>query len=104
MWYNSTMALATVVFKEPTSVIIKGKTKIARVISIPNDKAVTLWWVQEGGKKPVNRAQAAYISRVRRIYLDRTFAPVEYLEKYPVTSDQQREKTPRSWHQRYDNY
>lgn len=66
MFYNRTMAL--IVFKD------------GQALYAPADKAEHIWRCLEGKESPHTSAQCRYISRVRRVYLNKQTAPSEYLE------------------------
>lgn len=68
-------------------------------VILQKDQALGLWEVLQGRKEPENDKQEQFASRVERLYLNRQYAPSDYLEMYPVPHEQLQEQEL-SWYQK----
>jgi hypothetical protein len=67
-------------------------------VILQKDQALALWEVLQGRQEP-NEKQAVFCSKLERIYLNREYAPSDYLEMYPEPVDASSEREL-SWYQK----
>ena len=47
------------------------------------ERALYAWEVLQGRREPLNASDELFISRIKRLYIPRNYAPQDYLDMYP---------------------
>ena len=76
-------------------VLTTGKTT-----TLSKEQALAIWDVLNGRREPENDKQSQFVGRIKRLYLNREYAPADYVRMYPIDVDVKQPERELAWYQK----
>lgn len=68
-----------------------------RTLTLSKEQGLRVWNVLQGSCEPENAKQERFVASIKRLYLNREYAPADYLEKYPKGKEVMKQERMPLW-------